>query len=383
MRRDHPNHRLRGDDATAARHLAAPDRPGVPVIRSGNRTMAAPVFIVSTGRCGSTMLSDIVNLHPRMLSLSEFLAWMGEKVLVGGSMGGKALLRRFSSVSSGARYLLRNDLVGSNYLYRFGPGSRFGPDDVPPIMGITLPHLSEDPEALWDELVPAVRARKRDTLAGHYRWFFEWLAHRFERDIWIERSGTSLLLVPALARLFPDARFVHIYRDGRDTAMSMQRHITFRVLATGCGLMWKLGLDPFKPANWFGTSRWRPWFIRLTSILFSPKRFQARELPLPVYGWMWSNMIERGTAYLAELPEDQVLPMRYESVLESPRDELSRFIDFVGPEFADADWLDRASELPRNRPPSWLRLTPEEHESLAKACAPGQRILGYGEPDRD
>ena len=346
----------------------------------GNRTMAAPVFIVGTGRCGSTMLSDIVNLHPRMLSVSEFLAWMGERALVGGSMGGKALLRRFSSVPSGARSLLRNDLVGSDYLYRFGSGSRFGPEDVPPIMGITLPHLSDDPEALWDELVPAVRSRRRDTLAGHYRWFFEWLAHRFERDIWIERSGASLMLVPALARLFPDARFVHLYRDGRDTAMSMQQHMTFRVYAIGCGVLWKLGVDPFKPANWVGTSLWRPWF-RLAATLFSPKRIVARELPLPVYGWLWSNMIERGTGYLAELPEGRVLSMRYESLVESPRDELVRFIDFVGPEFADASWLDRACKLPRKRPPSWLRLTPEEREALAEACAPGQRILGYGEPD--
>ena len=182
--------------------------------------------------------------------------------------------------------MLRNDLVGSECLYPFGPGG--SGRDVPAIMSVTL--LSEDPEALWDELVPAVRSRKRDTLAGHYRWFFEWLAHRFERDVWIERSAGSLLLVPALARLFPDARFVHLYRDGRDTAMSMQRHMTFRVYAVACGLMWRLGRDPFKPANWAGTSLWRPWLIRLTSILFSRKRFLARD----VYR-MWSNMIERGT----------------------------------------------------------------------------------------
>ena len=348
---------------------------------SGNRTMAAPVFIVGTGRCGSTMLSDIVNLHPRMLSVSEFLMCMGERALVGGSMSGKALLRRFSNMALGLRWVFQNELIEGDHQYTFGPDSRFGPDDIPPIMMYTLNHVSDDPEALWDELVPAVRSRRRDTLAGHYRWFFEWLAHRFERDVWIERSGASLLLVPALARLFPDARFVHIYRDGRDTAMSMRRLASARLYVTVSGLWWKLGIDPFKPANWPGTSRWRPWVGRLTYKLFSPKRFQARELGLPAFGWLWSNMIERGTGYLAELPEDRVLSMRYESVIESPRDELSRFIDFVGPEFADADWLDRASDVPRKRPPSWLRLTPEEHESLAKACAPGQRILGYGESD--
>jgi hypothetical protein len=34
--------------------------------------MMPPVFIVGTGRCGSTMMSNVVRLHPRLLSLSEF-----------------------------------------------------------------------------------------------------------------------------------------------------------------------------------------------------------------------------------------------------------------------------------------------------------------------
>jgi len=34
--------------------------------------MEPPVFIVGTGRCGSTMMSSVVRLHPRLLSLSEF-----------------------------------------------------------------------------------------------------------------------------------------------------------------------------------------------------------------------------------------------------------------------------------------------------------------------
>ncbi len=33
----------------------------------------APVFVVGTGRCGSTMLSDMLRAHPDILSLSEFM----------------------------------------------------------------------------------------------------------------------------------------------------------------------------------------------------------------------------------------------------------------------------------------------------------------------
>ena len=35
-----------------------------------------PIFVLSTGRCGSTTLSNILNLHPA-LSLSEFVSFTG------------------------------------------------------------------------------------------------------------------------------------------------------------------------------------------------------------------------------------------------------------------------------------------------------------------
>ena len=344
---------------------------------SDSGKLAAPVFIVSTGRCGSTMLSNMVNLHPRMLSVSEFFSSLADGAFQGGRMGGEALYRRLSTLRPVGRALLKNDLIVSEYLYPFGPGSRFGPDDVPPIMGATLPHLTDDPEGLWDELAPAVRARGVDTLAAQYRFVFEWLARRFERDIWIERSGASLFFVPAMAQMFPDARFVHIYRDGRDTAMSMQGHYVFRLYAQCAKILRFTGLDPFRSSNWPGTSPWMPLFARLRFRFFSGASFRARQMDLPLFGWLWSNMIERGTRYLAALPGERVLDMRFESVLESPREEMSRFIDFVGPEFADSRWLDEIRALPREKPPSWTRLAPDEHARLAGACAPGQKILGY------
>ena len=36
-----------------------------------------PVLVLNTGRCGSTMISDILNRHPRILSLSEFFSFNG------------------------------------------------------------------------------------------------------------------------------------------------------------------------------------------------------------------------------------------------------------------------------------------------------------------
>ena len=87
-------------------------------------------------------------------------------------------------------------------------------------------------------------------------------------------------------------------------------------------------------------------------------------------------MIERGTEYLNALPADRVLAMRFESIIASPEEEMSRFINFLGADFAHARWLQEVSALPRRRPPSWTRLSPERHARLVAACAPGRRFWG-------
>jgi len=58
------------------------------------------------------------------------------------------------------RLMLREDYA--ELAYPLGvPGARFGRDDLPPILCGTLPHLTSDHEALFDELGPIVRARPR------------------------------------------------------------------------------------------------------------------------------------------------------------------------------------------------------------------------------
>ena len=340
---------------------------------------AGPVFIVSTGRCGSTMLSDMVRLHPRLLSVSEFFAALAAGDVRDRRLSGEGAFRRLNTTRPAARAFLGSGLKVDEYTYTFGPNSRYTPENVPPIMGSTLPHLTEDHEELWDELAPHLRKRGRDSLMSHYRFVFEWLARRFGKQLWLERSGGSLLLVPVLARHFPDARFVHVFRDGRDTAMSMRGHHAFRAMVLAALGTRKLGLDPFSAFSWPPTSPWVPPVARMQFRFFSAERYLNTRIGLPAFGWFWSNMIERGTRYLEELPPARLLSLRFESMLESPCEEIGRFIDFVGPEFADAAWLKRASNLPRPKPPRWTGLASDEHAALAEACAPGQAILGYKE----
>ena len=350
-----------GERATAAGGLTAP-----------------PVFIVGTGRCGSTMLSEMVRRHPDLLSLSEF--WPGtfsRPPLRGGRWTGEAVFRRLDELPPVGRALARNGLFIGEYRYPRGPGARYRPEEAPAILCLTLPHLTDDHERLWDELGPLLRARGRGPLAGHYRFLFGYLARRFGKRVWIERTGASLLFVPALARLFPEARFVHLFRDGRDTALSMREHHFFRLRLGAARWMRRVGLDPFHPRHWVGTSPWLPAFERARFRFFSRRRYERVRFPPEEFGRFWSGMIERGLSYLAALPPGRVLPLRFERVVASPREELRRFLEFVGEEFVNEGWLREVAAIPRSRPPARLRLAPGEQARLSAACAPGQRLLGY------
>ena len=339
--------------------------------------MTDPVFIVGTGRCGSTMLSNMVRLHPDLLSVSEFFTSLTSRAFRGRDPAGETVFRRLNTLSPGGRALLTNDLIVDEFLYPLGPGARYRAGEVPAILCTTLPHLTDDHERVWDELAAALRARGRAPLAAHYRFVFEWLAERFGKSVWIERSGLSLPFVPTLAKLFPDARFVHVHRDGRDTAMSMSRHHYFRLRVQSEELLLAAGIDPGRPFNLLGTSPWGPFSEWLRFRFFTAGRYRRTRIPLPAFGRFWSRVVVRGAAALDALPPARVLSLRYETLLSEPERELRRFIRFVGPEYDDRRWLEAACALARPRSPRWTRLGADEQAALAAACAPGQRLLGH------
>ena len=93
--------------------------------------------------------------------------------------------------------------------------------DVPPILCATLPHLTDQYEALYDELESFVRAQPKQPPVAHIRSLFAHLCERFGCSVWVERSGLTLLVGSRLLRKFPEARVIQIYRDGRETAISV------------------------------------------------------------------------------------------------------------------------------------------------------------------
>lgn len=335
-----------------------------------------PVLVLSTGRCGSTMISDMLNRHPGILSVSEFFSFVGPRAFVGRRPSGEHMWRLYSRPGRRIRGLKQFG-VPSELLYPLdSPAARFSLTDLPPILAVTLPHVTPEYYDLYDDCRSFVREQPRQPPAHHHRQVFEWLAEKLGRRVWVERSGGSLLWASRLLRAFPDARLIHVFRDGRDTALSMSRHPPFRAMLAIRNQLRPLGLDPMS------------WVVSESGALVALldgfagrlvrlSRLRLERVALSEFAWFWSRMIEIGHEVFGDFTSDRLLNVAFEDVQASPASQMRRIIRFISPELEDDAWLHEVSSIPRPTPSKFERLEAEQRAAVTEACRPGLELLGY------
>ena len=324
------------------------------------------------------MISNILNQHPQVLSLSEFFSSIGKKLFLRRRQTGEQVWKHYSRPGRRLRLLLMEPF--EELLYPFDdPAARFSRDDVPPVLCTTLPHLCSEYEALYDEIEPVVRRQPKQSGADHCRHLFVWLCERFSRSVWVERSGSSLLFAPTLLAEFPEARIVHVFRDGRETAVSMSRHYLFRtILATIRMVQFGPKIDV---AAFIAARERRPLASSIADALLPfiirPDRLPYGRLTLPDFASFWNAMIEFSFRILDGLPAEQVLHVKFETMQADPAPEIRRLIRFISPTLEDEKWLREVCSIPRRTPSKFARLEPGARGAVTEACRPGLQLLGY------
>ncbi|MGI9013003.1 MAG: sulfotransferase family protein [Phycisphaerales bacterium] len=130
-----------------------------------------------------------------------------------------------------------------------------------------------------------------------------------------------------LQQSWPNARFVHIFRDGRDVALSMRRVMSFRFLAA-----WKIN-------HW--------WPIGLDR-MYESKRIEAEgDLAVDVFFELWLQRFERIRDEATRLQPGSNLEIAYEQVLADAHGTLSRIASFLSLP-ADEGWIERAAATVRS-----------------------------------
>jgi hypothetical protein len=338
-------------------------------------------FVVSTGRSGSTALSRVLSMHPDLLSVNELYSSLPDPdLLTDAPLSGPDFWQRLSSPNEDTDRMLRSGLPLPEIIYADGPGARrhsAATDGIPALCLMVLPHLTDDPDALLDALAPEVRAWPTRPVPAQWRALFATLAERFgaSRAV-VERSGFSLHRVTQLRACFPEARFVHLYRDGADCALSMSRHGGFRMLPLVHEMAALCGLSSFQELTPEHASQLPDDMADLLrGEKFDPSLVMDRDIPLAAFGALWSGMVVDGMQRLAQVPADRLMSLSYEELLREPAVALGRLADFVGVE-QRADWLESGGGLLHSASAgSARRLPPQDLAALREACAPGTAAL--------
>lgn len=291
---------------------------------------ANPLIIVGTGRCGSSGLHEIMSRHGDLAWLCTLSARFPTRPAV--SRGAMRAID-LPLVGSAARRLVRPSEAYAFWDHRYrGFGSPFR-------------DLTEA-----DITVTAMKALRQD---------FDEILTKRRRRLLIKITGWPR--VGFLKRVFPTARFVHIYRDGRAVANS---------------LMERPWWDGWRgPHSWkwgpLGADRQKLWEASGHSFVV-------------LAGLEWDLLMQAFQAVKTEISSDRFLEVRYEDLCQQKEAVLKRIV-----EFAHLDWTPSFGEAVARFPfvdanRKWReRLTGEQQNELTRALHNTLVRYGYLGPEEE
>lgn len=211
------------------------------------------------------------------------------------------------------------------------------------------------------------------------------LSPEHPQGVLLEKSVPNTLRVPFVARVFPEARFIHLVRDGRDVVESAYRNWTAR--PDFSYLLRKARTFPlsnWRYALWYarhvlvgksgGGRRARTWGPRYRGI---DEDLQA--LPLEVVvGRQWVRCVEAAREALAGMPADQVLEVRYEDLVGStePVERAARFLELPDADSVVSRYREQLS-APKPREGWQKTFTEDQRRQILGEIRPLLSSLGY------
>jgi len=169
----------------------------------------APVFITGSQRSGTTLLRLIINAHSQVAIPEEGTFWM-------------PLLRAHRHDYDRP---LKQTVLGK-YLEYIAKNDQFRTWCLP-----------------IDRVLEDLAGRERVKLADLMEAFYATYARLQQKAYWGDKTPSFFRKIDHLARIFPNARFIHVVRDGRDVFLSMRRLEPSRKNVAVAALEWQYKLE--------------------------------------------------------------------------------------------------------------------------------------------
>lgn len=303
-------------DTVEATPVTAPtrsQRPRVQVVTTSppegqnERTSAPPVFVGGTGRSGTTIMAQLLGSSSRYALIP--------------------IEMRFHADPNGLPDVVTGTMDVEEFLGHLTEQWYFRRPNKNGHRGIHVIMSWSELEQAMTRLREAPRAERTRALGQFVHEVFDPLAHREGAESWVEMTPTNAQAAGDLHVAIPDARFVHMVRDGRDVATSV--------------LQRRWGPDDMQTAI--------PW---------------------------WADEMIAIHRSMSRVPADQVLELRMESLVDEDRreDAWKRLCDFLdlGDDPSMRDFFDTSITAGKARWGRWQRGLEEDEiekvEALYDQC---------------
>jgi hypothetical protein len=99
-----------------------------------------------------------------------------------------------------------------------------------------------------EEMLERIRARERFDAGEVLRAFYEAYAEREQKPRWGEKTPRYVGQMPRIASALPEARFIHVVRDGRDVALSVLDRTVRDLTAADVAGRWRRKIEKARAA---------------------------------------------------------------------------------------------------------------------------------------
>ncbi len=272
----------------------------------------SPIFVIGTGRSGTTLLRVMLNAHPRIYLTHETTFYV--------------VAQRISRRLTGSQWL-------ESYFKTF------------PFLWLGL-----DPEEVRSEL-PDQLDRKDLGLA--FRAIMRCKAKQFGKHRYGDKTPFHSSHLKQIFADFPDARVIHIIRDPRSTVASLSRMPWASVSFSLNNLFVMMQMRQVK--------KWRDQIfeVRMEDLLTEPRQVMGSILDFVGEDWD-----ERVLDHTEHAPADDVLPFPWlQSAMKKRHPATEGWREHLGPEWIRLIEFNHRKSMKRygyerlelEREPSWLR----------------------------
>lgn len=296
-----------------------------------------PIFIIGCNRSGTTVLYEMLAKHPDVAFFTNASALVPELEILNNTIG------EFLGLGEIKQERFLKDALEYNY------GT--------PAEGIRIwdYYLEDRPDHILDETYddPEMEAYLKTTIRKHL--------HHFHCSRFLSKNPDNSVRIRYYHKIFPDALFINIIRDGRAVTHSLLKSRQNAVEFFG----------PDHPHAQHGT-KVRNW-LELKELFETD--------PIVSVGLLWKEVVEAIERDRQYIPAEQFLEIRFEDFVSAPAEYVDKLLKFAqlrqDPEVDEIFQKEVSKINMGKRNEAWReKFTLEEQQRLIEAI--GEKIRAYG-----